>query len=147
MFPDLLSVAGNHARNDIRVTYTQNNVCAIKGSTASLHCDVKPQAQKVMWVVASRSVGLRADQQYSSRVRYSDDSERRMIKIQDVRESDSAKYQCRVTTQPPGVNLTGSPGVSLSVTGDATLFLPSERSFSLFRLPSKQIVKGTLSAF
>lgn len=148
MFSDLLSVAGNDARNDIRVTYTQNNVCAVKGSTASLRCDVKPQAQKVIWVVGSRSVDLKADQQYSNRVRYYEDFERRRIKIGDVRESDSAEYQCRVKTQPPDVNLTGSPGVSLSVTGDPAFFCLLS-GFSLFRLPSKimHISKADLSVF
>lgn len=120
---DLLFVAGIPTRNIIRVTYTQNNVCAVKGSTVSLHCDVKPPAQEVIWVLGSRAADLQADQRFLNRVRLYNDFETRIMKISDVRESDSAEYRCRVATQPTRVNLTGSPGVSLSVTGDAAVKL------------------------
>lgn len=107
-----------HAGNDIRVTYYTLKVCAIKGSTASLYCRVKPEGHKVIWVVGSQSVDLKADLRFSDRVKYSYDFKwkRYALEISNVRESDSAEYQCKVTT--PHMESTGSPGVSLAVTGN-----------------------------
>lgn len=82
----------------------------------------------MIWVVGSGAADLRAEWKYSGRVTYYYDdysfSRRRItVEISDLRESDSAEYKCRVTTQQPDVEWTGSPGVSLSVTGDAAFLL------------------------
>lgn len=124
MFSNLLSVAVMHAGNDISVTYYTLKACAIKGSTASLFCRVKPAGHKVIWVVGSQSVDLKEDLRYSGRVKYSYDYKwmTYLVEISNVRESDSAEYQCKVTT--PDVKSTGSPGISLAVTGDMR-YLPS----------------------
>lgn len=125
MFPGVLSVVVMHAGNDFRVTYSQTYICAVKGSTVSLYCDVEPQGQEAIWVLGSRSVDLKADLQYLGRVKnYSNDNWRRYtVEISDLRESDSAEYKCKVTTKPPNVESSGSRGVSLSVTGDAASLL------------------------
>lgn len=90
----------------------------MKGSTATLYCRIEPAGHKVLWVVGSRSVDLKADLQYFGRVKYSYDYKWTgyILEISDVRWSDSAEYHCRVPTMPPDTKST--PGVSLVVTGD-----------------------------
>lgn len=134
VFSDLLSVAVLHARNDLTVTYSQSAVCAVKGSTVYLHCYAQPP-QDMIWVVGYGSVDLKADRKYSGRVQYYYKfyyytGRRTTVKISDLRESDSAEYKCRVSPQQPGVESTGSPGVSLLVTGDVAFLLLS----SIWRL-------------
>lgn len=114
---------------DLRVTNYPSKICGVKGSIVSLHCSVDSKGQEVIWVVGSEAVDLRADWKYSGRVTYSyqdynsQNRRRSSVVISDLRESDSAEYKCRVTTQQPDVDWTGSPGVSFSVTGDAAFLL------------------------
>ncbi|XP_075905072.1 B-cell receptor CD22-like [Nelusetta ayraudi] len=115
----LLSVEVMHAGNDFRVTYSPTYACAVKGSRVLLFCrynSSRLQGQNVIWVVGSGSGDLKADLQYSGRVKYTYNQTGCLLEISDLRESDSAEYKCRVTTNPPDVQWTGSPGVILSVT-------------------------------
>uniref|UniRef100_A0A671TGU7 B-cell receptor CD22 n=1 Tax=Sparus aurata TaxID=8175 RepID=A0A671TGU7_SPAAU len=59
---------------------------------------------------------LRTDPEYSGRVQYNFGNNDCTLRITDLRESDSAEYKFRFTTNEPGGGYTGSPGVTLSVT-------------------------------
>lgn len=137
VFSDFLYVAVMDAGNNFRVTYSPNFICAFKGSTVLLHCNDnslrthadEPRGEEVMWDVRSSAVDLKKDLQYSGRVKYyNDDNLRRYsVEISDVRESDSAEYKCRIKRNPPDVESTGLPGVTLTVTGDAAFLLLTDK--------------------
>uniref|UniRef100_A0A665UE53 B-cell receptor CD22 n=1 Tax=Echeneis naucrates TaxID=173247 RepID=A0A665UE53_ECHNA len=63
---------------------------------------------------------LRTDSEYSGRVQYDCGQNDCTLRITDLRESDSAEYKFRFTTNQPGGKYTGSPGVTLSVTGSVS---------------------------
>uniref|UniRef100_A0AAQ4RA46 Ig-like domain-containing protein n=1 Tax=Gasterosteus aculeatus aculeatus TaxID=481459 RepID=A0AAQ4RA46_GASAC len=112
-----------------RVKYHQTDVCAAKGSSVKISCDythpprIDPSDIKDrFWftkVKDGEPVDLRTDSEYSSRVKHTCYSilKRCYLTITDVRESDSAEYKFRFMTNEPGEKYTGSPGVTLSVTG------------------------------
>ncbi|XP_077935918.1 cell adhesion molecule CEACAM6-like isoform X2 [Gasterosteus aculeatus] len=112
-----------------RVNYLKTDVCAVKGSTVYIICffthppgidpsDIKDR----FWFTKEKDgepVDLRTDSEYSGRVTYGyySDWKRCYLLITDVRESDSAEYKFTFMTNKPGEKYTGSPGVTLSVTG------------------------------
>ncbi|XP_044047447.1 sialoadhesin-like [Siniperca chuatsi] len=61
-------------------------------------------------------VDLRTESEYAGRVQYSCNEKSCTLRITDLREGDSAEYKFRFITNQPGGSLTGSPGVTLSVT-------------------------------
>ncbi|XP_034543303.1 protein turtle homolog B-like [Notolabrus celidotus] len=61
-------------------------------------------------------VDLRSDSNYTGRVEYHFHVNGCTLRIKDLRESDSAEYKFTLRTNKPDQSLTGSPGVSLSVT-------------------------------
>ncbi|KAI9529198.1 hypothetical protein NQZ68_013505 [Dissostichus eleginoides] len=60
---------------------------------------------------------LRSDSDYAGRVQYSNNNKDCTLRISDLRESDSAEYKFRFETSQQRGKYTGSPGVTLSVTG------------------------------
>ncbi|XP_060938414.1 B-cell receptor CD22-like [Limanda limanda] len=64
-----------------------------------------------------KPVDLRAASEYTGRVKYDCRNKACTLTITDLRDSDSAVYQFRFTTNLLTGSFTGSPGVSLSVTG------------------------------
>uniref|UniRef100_A0AAQ4QWP0 Ig-like domain-containing protein n=1 Tax=Gasterosteus aculeatus aculeatus TaxID=481459 RepID=A0AAQ4QWP0_GASAC len=80
-----------------RVNYPQTDVCALKGSTVYISCDIT----------------------YPPGIDPSDIKDRFWFTKEkdDLRESDSAEYKFTLMTNKPGEKYTGSPGVTLSVTG------------------------------
>ncbi|XP_077935993.1 cell adhesion molecule CEACAM6-like isoform X1 [Gasterosteus aculeatus] len=108
-----------------RVNYPQTDVCAAKGSTVKISCgytyppgirysDIKDR----FWFTKEKDgepVDLKTDSEYSGRVKYG--YYKRTLIITDVRESDSAEYKFTLMTNKTGEKYTGSPGVTLSVTG------------------------------
>ncbi|XP_032363033.1 B-cell receptor CD22, partial [Etheostoma spectabile] len=112
------------------VTYTSTHICAVKGSTVDITCSYtypyrwkgSPTTVKTkLWFTKMNSyyepVDLKTDSEYSGRVQYSDNKKDCTLRISDLRESDSAVYKFRFTTNQEGGRYTGSPGVTLSVTG------------------------------
>uniref|UniRef100_A0AAQ4Q3L5 Ig-like domain-containing protein n=1 Tax=Gasterosteus aculeatus aculeatus TaxID=481459 RepID=A0AAQ4Q3L5_GASAC len=109
--------------------YRQTDVCAAKGSEVDIICDythppgIDPSDIKDrFWFTKEKDgepVDLRTDSEYSGRVTYGCNSyiKRCTLIITDVRESDSAEYKFTLMTNKPGEKYTGSPGVTLSVTG------------------------------
>ncbi|XP_078022749.1 uncharacterized protein LOC144462556 [Epinephelus lanceolatus] len=128
--PDVLCVTVIQGQNGWGVTYSPTKICAVKGSTVEIHCRYtypsriygrQITVEKTFWFANMYPydlVDLTTDPQYSGRVQYDCDKIRNYctLRITDLRESDSAEYKFRFTTNHPSV-YTGSPGVTLSVTG------------------------------
>ncbi|XP_078022887.1 sialoadhesin-like [Epinephelus lanceolatus] len=126
----LLSVQVIQGQNGWGVTYTSTKICAVKGSTVEIHCRYtypsriygrQITVEKTFWFTKMyqyRPLDLTTDPQYSGRVQYDCDKIRNncTLRITDLRESDSAEYKFRFTTNQL-TGYTGSPGVTLSVTG------------------------------
>ncbi|KAG8014551.1 Sialoadhesin [Nibea albiflora] len=111
-------------QNDWGVTYTSTEICAFKGSTVNISCNYKypttkyGPVQKTLWFTNSSNndfVDLKTDSEYSGRVQYICDNNKCTLRITDLRESDSAEYRFRFTTENDGKYF-GTPGVHLSVT-------------------------------
>ncbi|XP_044047685.1 B-cell receptor CD22-like [Siniperca chuatsi] len=125
----LLSVSVIQGQNDWGVTYTSTQICALKGSTVEISCSYRypsrinsldTTVEKAFWVTemnGNESVDLRTESEYAGRVQYSCNEKSCTLRIPDLRESDSAEYKFRFITNQPGGSFTGSPGVTLSVTG------------------------------
>uniref|UniRef100_A0AAQ4Q510 Ig-like domain-containing protein n=1 Tax=Gasterosteus aculeatus aculeatus TaxID=481459 RepID=A0AAQ4Q510_GASAC len=125
----LLSVQVIQSQDGWRVKYDQTDVCAAKGSTVDINCDyTHPYGiyysgkKDRFWFTKEKDgepVDLKPDSEYSGRVKYGcySYSDSCYLTIRDVRESDSAEYKFTFRTNEPGEKYTGSPGVTLSVTG------------------------------
>ncbi|CAL8349311.1 unnamed protein product [Arctogadus glacialis] len=128
----LLSVPALQGNDGWAVTYqASNNVCALRGSTVDIYCNYKfPYAytvEKILWftTIHNEPVDLKDDTDYTGRVeyscfrhscyRYSGCTGTCKLKIKDLRQSDSAEYKFRITTNKGGA-LSDLPGVKLSVT-------------------------------
>ncbi|XP_062420666.1 B-cell receptor CD22-like [Pungitius pungitius] len=125
----LLSVQVIQSQDGWGVTYRQTEVCAAKGERVMMGCyythppvitlyDIKD----TFWFTKEKDgepVDLRTDSEYSDRVEYTCHGAifgvSCTVLITNLRESDSAEYKFR--TNKPGEKYTGSPGVTLSVTG------------------------------
>ncbi|XP_076583696.1 B-cell receptor CD22-like [Chaetodon auriga] len=124
----LLSVQVVQGQRDWGVTYGSTEICALKGSTVEIRCRYtypsrrnRPYTEvhnKFWFTKLSRAepVDLRTDSQYSGRVEYSYNNNDCTLRITDLRESDSAEYKFRFTTNQRDGSYTGSPGVTLTVT-------------------------------
>ncbi|XP_075939059.1 B-cell receptor CD22-like [Anarhichas minor] len=123
----LLSVQVIQSQDDWGVTYTPTEVCAVKGSTVEIHCSYTYPSRiqhhdisNTFWFKEKdgEPVDLRTDSEYSGRVQYRCYEKKKCtLRLTDLRESDSAEYKFRFTTNQPDEKYTGSPGVTLSVTG------------------------------
>ncbi|XP_062244235.1 B-cell receptor CD22-like isoform X4 [Platichthys flesus] len=111
----------------VRCTTTQ--ICAVKGSKVQIRCSYwhpstidghDVAVEKTFWftkVQDGEPVDLRSASEYTGRVKYDCGNQACTLTITDLRDSDSDLYQFRFTTNQPTGSLTGSTGVSLSVTG------------------------------
>ena len=127
---DVLCVTVVQGQNDWGVTYTSTQICALKGSTVDINCtyrypsrinDHDTEVGRTFWFTKESNgvyVDLRTDPEYSGRVQYHCDKNNCTLRITDLRESDSAQYKFRFITNQPGGRFTGSPGVTLTVTGN-----------------------------
>ncbi|XP_064857231.1 basigin-like [Oncorhynchus nerka] len=106
------------------VTYTNQSICTLKGSTVDLTCSYTYPSGKVtttLWFTkvydVENYVSLLDDPDYKGRVMYREDEENgHTLTITDLRESDSATYMFRFITDQTRGKYFGSPGVTLSVT-------------------------------
>uniref|UniRef100_A0AAQ4Q3Z4 Ig-like domain-containing protein n=1 Tax=Gasterosteus aculeatus aculeatus TaxID=481459 RepID=A0AAQ4Q3Z4_GASAC len=109
------------------VNYDETEVCAAKGSVVGIYCTFthpsgldRRDMKNILWFTKEKDgepVDLRKDPEYSARVEYRCSKNSCTLIITDVRESDSAEYKFTLKTTKPGEKYTGSPGVTLSVTG------------------------------
>ncbi|XP_073323050.1 B-cell receptor CD22-like [Pagrus major] len=114
------------------VTYSSTEICAVKGSTVEINCTYRypsridggdTEVKETFWFTklsGYQPVDLSTDSDYQGRVEYSC-YERYYkksctLRITDLRESDSAEYKFRFTTNQQDGRYTGSPGVTLRVT-------------------------------
>ncbi|CAJ1054094.1 B-cell receptor CD22-like [Xyrichtys novacula] len=109
------------------VTYTSSDICAPEGSAVVLSCSYKHPSmtngqqltvQESFWykVKYGASGDLMTDSEYRGRVTYRCQEKTCNLTITDLRQSDSAQYKFRFTTNQPGGTYTGYPGVTLTVT-------------------------------
>ncbi|XP_074487555.1 cell adhesion molecule CEACAM1-like [Sebastes fasciatus] len=110
------------------VSYTSTEICALKGSTLEISCsytypsrgnDSDTRVEKTFWFTEQKDdefVDLKTDRAYSGRVQHHCENNDCSLRITDLKKSDSAEYKFRFITNQPDGSLTGSPGVSLSVT-------------------------------
>ncbi|XP_064815265.1 sialoadhesin-like [Oncorhynchus masou masou] len=107
------------------VTYTTQSICTLKGSTVELTCSYTYPSGTVtttLWFTKMEAgiepEDLGQDPEYAGRLEYHGDKKRDCtLRITDLRERDSATYKFRLRTDQEGGKYSGSPGVSLSVTG------------------------------
>uniref|UniRef100_A0A672ZH37 B-cell receptor CD22 n=1 Tax=Sphaeramia orbicularis TaxID=375764 RepID=A0A672ZH37_9TELE len=142
-FHNLMIVQG---QNGWGVTYTSTQICALKGSTVDMSCTYtyppqikkkKTKVEKTFWFINRdiKPVDLKTKSEYKGRVDYPSKKNGCLVRISDLRQSDSAQYQFRFITNQPGGHYTGSPGVTLTVT-DLQVHV---MSFS----PSGEIIEGS----
>ena len=123
--------------DDWRVTYSSSNVCALRGAMVDINCtyeypdnvQYRPNTVRTLWFTKGdkyQPVDLEHNTDYTGRVESSCGEvsctgsrchATCTLIIRDLRQSDSAVYKFRLTTNLPGGEYTGDPGVTLSVTG------------------------------
>jgi CD22 antigen len=123
--------------DDWTVSYPSRNVCALRGATVDISCtydypdnvQYRPNTFRTLWFTKgdkNQTVDLEHDTNYTGRVEPSCGEVRCTgsrchgkctLRINDLRQNDSAVYKFRFTTNQPGFEYTGDPGVTLSVTG------------------------------
>ncbi|XP_035849790.1 uncharacterized protein LOC116043466 isoform X2 [Sander lucioperca] len=125
----LLSVSVIQGQNGWRVTYTSTQICAFKGSAVEIRCSytypstingLVTKVKKRFWFTElgnGESVDLTTISEYTQRVQYHSENNDCTLRISDLRERDSAEYKFRFITNHSTGKYTGSPGVTLSVTG------------------------------
>ncbi|XP_029595847.1 uncharacterized protein LOC115178712 isoform X2 [Salmo trutta] len=119
------SVAVVMGQDGWSVTYTPQSICALRGSTVDLTCSYTYPSGTVtttLWFtkmetgVETEDIGQ--DPENAGHVEYHGDKKNgHTLTITDLREKDSATYKFRLLTDQEGGTYTGSPGVTLSVTG------------------------------
>ena len=126
----MLCVTVIRGQDDWSVKYTPTQICALKESTVDLQCtftypptinERKTTAEKMLWFTKTINGGLvdlMTDSDYRGRVKYDCNERNCSLRITGLKESDSAVYKFRFITNQPGGGFTGSPGVTLSVTGN-----------------------------
>uniref|UniRef100_A0A8C7IC71 Ig-like domain-containing protein n=1 Tax=Oncorhynchus kisutch TaxID=8019 RepID=A0A8C7IC71_ONCKI len=117
----LWSVAVVLGQDGWSVTYTNQSICALKGSTVELTCSFRyPSGHKVtstFWFTKIETEDLGQDPEYAGRLEYHGDKKKDCtLRITDLRERDSATYKFRFITDQEGGTFTGKLGVPLSVT-------------------------------
>uniref|UniRef100_A0A8C2XH21 Ig-like domain-containing protein n=1 Tax=Cyclopterus lumpus TaxID=8103 RepID=A0A8C2XH21_CYCLU len=115
------------------VTYTPPELCAVRGSAVELLCTythpsrIQPRdISNTLWFTEEEHgdpVDLEQDSEYAGRVEYRCSEKRCSLRIKNLRESDSAEYKFMFMTNQPDEKYTGSPGVTLSVTGNFLIHL------------------------
>ncbi|XP_056440774.1 B-cell receptor CD22-like [Gadus chalcogrammus] len=132
----LLSVPVLQGKDEWTVTYSSSNVCALRGATVDINCtyeypdnvQYRPDTVTTQWFTKASNyqpVDLEHDTDYTGRVESSCGEVNCTgarchgtctLRIRDLRQSDSDVYKFRFTTNQPGGEYTGDPGVKLSVT-------------------------------
>ena len=110
------------------MTYSSTEICAFKGSTVEINCTYRypstenaVRVEEVIWFTegsSHRPFDLRRELSYAGRVQHICSNNDCSLRITDLRESDSAEYKFKFITNQTGRSYTGSPGVTLRVTGN-----------------------------
>uniref|UniRef100_A0A669DPH9 Ig-like domain-containing protein n=1 Tax=Oreochromis niloticus TaxID=8128 RepID=A0A669DPH9_ORENI len=112
----LLSLSGVQSQDNNGVSYTSPQICAFKGSTVDIGCSFKYPLKLLKKVWLTEGIEYNPDdlKKDSGRVSYSSQWYSCTLTIRDLRESDSAVYKFRYTTNRG--DFTVLPGVTLTVT-------------------------------
>ncbi|KAL6461866.1 hypothetical protein MHYP_G00300110 [Metynnis hypsauchen] len=110
--------------SEMNVSYTDRQIDAVEGLSVDFLCTYShPKAERVnkaFWFYFRPEVEseeLSGEEQFAGRVEFNGDKERNCtLRLRDVRERDSGEYRFQFSTQS-GETFTGSPGVTLKVTG------------------------------
>ena len=111
----------------MNVRYTERQIDAVECFSVDFLCTYShPKAERVnkaFWFYFRPEVEseeLSEEEQFAGRVEFIGDKERNCtLRMRDVRERDSGEYRFQFSTQS-GETFTGSPGVTLKVTGNCT---------------------------
>ncbi|XP_033985939.1 B-cell receptor CD22-like [Trematomus bernacchii] len=124
----LLSVQVVQGQDGWRVTYSSTEICAVKGSTVEIRYSYAYPSRwrgrvntvkKTFWFTKWKDlkpVDLTTESEYSGRVEDLCENNICTLRIKNLRESDSAEYWFRITTNQEGGRYYGTPGVTLSLT-------------------------------
>ncbi|KAL3066323.1 hypothetical protein OYC64_016308 [Pagothenia borchgrevinki] len=122
----LLSTQVVQGQDDWGVTYSSTEICAVKGSSVEIRCSYTYPSplggrvntvEKTFWFTKQKDgepVDLTTVSEYAGRVEELCENNICTLRIKDLRESDSAEYKFRFTTNYD--KFFGEPGVTLSVT-------------------------------
>lgn len=140
----VLNLPAVHGGDGWGVTCSPLQICAFKGSTVTINCSYEYPLQingqntevgETFWFTKKTNymyVDLKNDPDFSNRVQYHCVDHVCQLSISDLRESDSAEYKFRFTTNSE--KYTGLPGVTLSVTGNSTEGLFQQISLTTINL-------------
>lgn len=127
----LINFTAVWVQGDWGMICSPSQICVLRGSTVEISCNYSYPStlnyknlnvQDRFWFTKSDNniyVNLKTDPDVLNRVKYdcNDKTQVCLLTITDVRESDSAEYWFRFTTDQMSGRYTGSPGVTLTVTG------------------------------
>ncbi|XP_053531927.1 B-cell receptor CD22 [Ictalurus punctatus] len=120
--------------NEWSVTYSETNLCSLKGSTVFMNVTyTHPTGLTVtnrFWLInpvkGKEPTDLCNESGYSDRVEYLGDEQRHFsLRLSDVKKSDEQKYWFRIITNEAKERYQGEPGVTLNVT-DLQVIAPAE---------------------
>ncbi|XP_076583704.1 B-cell receptor CD22-like [Chaetodon auriga] len=114
------TVVQGHSGWEVRCTPPQ--IYASRGSTVQIRCTYRhpPTVNTVLkkfWFISIDNdyVDLKTEPEYLGRVKYDCHQKSCTLTITDLKDSDSAEYKFRFTTDQPDGKYTGDPGVTLTV--------------------------------
>ncbi|KAF5882609.1 B-cell receptor CD22-like isoform X1 [Clarias magur] len=116
------------------VTYSQNKLCALKGSTVFMNGSythpTRLNVTETFWLINpvkdTQETDLRNVSGYSGRVEYLGDEQKHFsLRLSDVNKTDEHRYCFRIRTNEENERWVGEPGVTLTVT-DLQLIAPAE---------------------
>ncbi|KAM9454166.1 B-cell receptor CD22-like [Clarias gariepinus] len=120
--------------NKWSLTYSQNNLCALKGSTVFMNGSYTHPTNltvtKTFWLInpdeGKQETDLRTVSGYSGRVEYLGDERKHFsLRLSDVKKTDEHEYCFRIRTNEDAQRWVGQPGVTLTVT-DLQVIAPAE---------------------
>ncbi|KAM9454108.1 B-cell receptor CD22-like [Clarias gariepinus] len=116
------------------VTYSQNNICALKGSTVFMNGSYTHPTNltvtETFWLINAvqgiEPTDLCNEPGYSGRVEYLGDKQKHFsLRLSDVKKTDEHEYCFRIKTNVAAEKWVGQPGVTLTVT-DLQVIAPAE---------------------
>ncbi|XP_053085655.1 B-cell receptor CD22-like [Pangasianodon hypophthalmus] len=120
--------------NEWSLKYSQENLCALKGSTVFMngtythptHLTVKNRFWSITLVHGKEPADLRNEPGYSGRLEYLGDEQKHFsLRLSDVKKTDEHMYYFRIRTNEETERWLGKPGVTLTVT-DLQVIAPAE---------------------
>lgn len=132
---DVFCVAVGQDESAWSVKYDPSQICAFRGSTVTIKCSYKypskrgkkeTEVKTRFWFTKGNNrvpVDLMNDSDYKDRITYDVTKSSSFLTIKGLKQRDSAKYKFRFITNQPGGEFTGSPGVTLTVLGNRSVYL------------------------